>query len=144
MPPFLVVGSRGFCREHFLLRASLLLQRSNLRADLRQRVAKLDELRTIANWPVTRNDDGLRRCLREILFRRANHAVDASSRRAIDEGIYAVPPRVAGVKHIGLDEVNADVGVGVRGRIAPQFDRSAIQTKRATLVEHVGWNRARR
>ncbi|MEJ0016946.1 MAG: hypothetical protein WDN25_10320 [Acetobacteraceae bacterium] len=67
----------------------------------------------------------------------------AATRRVVDEGINAVPERIAGVQHVGAREHHADVAVGVRRLIAGKHHIHAVHPHRATAVQHVRRDRGR-
>src|SRR5262249_21077566 len=76
-------------------------------------------------------------CLRGV-----DHSVNVSASGIINEWEISVPPRVAGVQHIGFREIEGNVAVRVSRSIAFERNGGAIEMKRLVGGEHVSWNRA--
>ena len=56
------------------------------------------------------------------LFAGADHAADRAAGALVNERIHGVEPDIAHVQHIGLVEVDVNVGIGVRRLEVHQVD----------------------
>jgi len=79
-----------------------------------------------------RNDDRLVRYGRQVPLGCTDHPVDTASGRVVDEGVEAVPPRVANVNQISLFECYGDVAVCMRRAVVLQRQGRVVVVEACT------------
>src|SRR4051812_22940789 len=83
------------------------------------------------------NDDRIVCRIGKVFFGGPDRAIDASTRRVVDEGIYPVPEGVGGVQDVRLFEVHRDVAVGMRWTIIFQSQRYTVDREGPLIREDV-------
>src|SRR4029077_13750899 len=140
--PLGVISSSGLCGHYFINGFALFFESGNPIANGRKRIAVFDHFGLAADRTVSRNNNGLVRYPRDVCLRGANHSIEASASRIIDEWVVSVPPSVAGVEDISLNKINRDIAIGVTRTVIFERNGSAIEVKRLVGVEHLSRNRA--
>ena len=101
----------------FLQGMPLLLEGRNFISKGDKHIPVFDEIRAVADRPMSRNDDGLVRDPGEIGFGGLDHAVDGAAGRVVNERVIAIPPGICDVENIRVREVDGDVAIGMGRRI---------------------------
>src|SRR2546426_5781373 len=140
--PLRVISSSGLCSHYFIKGFALSFESSNAIANGRKDIAVFDQLRFVPNRAVARNDNCFVGNPRDVCLRGANHSIDASASRIIDEWVVSVPPSVAGMEDISFNKISRDIAIGVTGTVIFERNGSAIEAERLAGVEHVSGNRA--
>src|SRR6266481_7954107 len=99
-PPLRVISSSGLCGQYFIKGFAFSFESSNAIANGHKRIAVHGHFGLAADRTVSRNNNGLVRYPRDVCLRGANHSIEASASRIIDERVVSVPPSVAGVEDI--------------------------------------------
>src|SRR5262249_19215716 len=119
------------CGNRVLERPSLLLEPRDIVAYRHEHVAIFRQLCPVAHrLAVAGDDDRLVRYGGNIRLSRLDYPLDVPPCRRVDEGIDAIPVRIATMKNISFREGDGDVAIGMRVPIVLQGKLGMVQVDR--------------
>ena len=121
-----VVFGGGFCGDRLLYGVALFLESGYGIADGDEHQVVGGELGFVADGAVAGDEDGVLGAGGQVALGGADHAVDVSSGRVVDEGEGPVEPGVAAMEDVGVGEECGDIGIGVGWVVVGEDEGCAV------------------